>query len=80
MKLADECVQFSWLMLFSSSFGVSDGFGPPGVSVPVQIRVKAVSGGPTVPEQEGKLEENSYLAPNILKSGVLLFCSVPLVL
>lgn len=76
MKLSDECVQFSWFILFSSSFGVSDGLRPPGFSVPVQ----AVDGGPTVPEQEGKLEENSYLAPNIIKSGVLLFCSVSLVI
>lgn len=52
------------------------GFRPPGFSVPAQIEVKAVNRGPAVPEQEGKLEENSYLAPNIIKIGVLLllFC------
>lgn len=47
----EECVQFSWLMLFSSSLGVSDGFMPPGCPVPVQIQVKAGNRGP---EQEGK--------------------------
>lgn len=70
------CVQFSWLILFSSSFGVTDGFRPLDFSVPVQIKVKAINRGPAVPEQQGKLEEKSYLAPNIIKSGalLLLFC------